>query len=182
MRRKYYRCDEEIVQYNFTIKHEACPWCRSVGFLILHGFLRGYAEDTPKQIRRGRRYYCSNRNRRGGCGRTFCVYFAHILRNKTMQAKSLWSFLSGIGNGLSKKRALEKARLAFSQSSAYRLWKEFCVNQSWIRTILSTHSPPPRMSHTADSTAQVLCHLHVIFPQQCPIAQFQQTFQKPFLR
>ncbi|MCK5543067.1 MAG: hypothetical protein KAI40_10275, partial [Desulfobacterales bacterium] len=52
-----------------NLKIYACPHCNCCGCLILHGFLYGY--DDTDFVRRGHRIFCSNRNLRSGCGRTF---------------------------------------------------------------------------------------------------------------
>ncbi len=68
----------------------ACPHCRRIGWLIGHGFLRGYASNGRDQRLRGRRFFCSNRNRRRGCGRTCSVLLSIFLFRRTVRALHLW--------------------------------------------------------------------------------------------
>ncbi len=54
----FYRQTEEIETIHFQLKQTACPHCKLIGFLILHGFLRGYAEkDANEKVIRGRRIF-----------------------------------------------------------------------------------------------------------------------------
>ena len=61
------------------LKERACPWCRAVGCLIRHGFLRGYGAAAAERVQRGWRVFCSNRGRKQGCGRTFAILLARHL-------------------------------------------------------------------------------------------------------
>jgi len=49
------------LSFHHKLKQYPCPHYKLIGFIILHGFLRGYDESSPiERIIRGRRIYCSN--------------------------------------------------------------------------------------------------------------------------
>ena len=52
---------------------------------------------------RGQRVFCSNRGRRGGCGRTFALVLAEVLPRHTVTAPLLWRWLVSWLAGLSLK-------------------------------------------------------------------------------
>jgi hypothetical protein len=62
----------------FGLKLTPCSHCRQTGALIGHGLLRGYAERSSDVVVRGRRIFCSNRDQRPGCGRTFSVLLSTV--------------------------------------------------------------------------------------------------------
>ena len=73
--RWFYRSDEEWHAVAERLKLTPCPHCKVVGTLIRHGFLYGFDDSSPRQKTvRARRIFCSNRNARPGCGRTFSVW------------------------------------------------------------------------------------------------------------
>src|SRR5271154_998221 len=78
------------------LKQTPCPHCQVVGALIRHGFLRGFDESSPqRKTVRARRIFCSNRQARRGCGRTFSVWAADKIRRLSLTTGALWRFLQG---------------------------------------------------------------------------------------
>ena len=76
------------------LKLTPCPHCKVVGTLIRHGFLRGFDESNPRRkTLRARRVFCSNRQARPGCGRTFSVWCADKIRRLSLTTGCLWRFL-----------------------------------------------------------------------------------------
>ncbi len=172
----------DFEQYRKRLRFAPCPHCGSVGFLICHGYLRGYGESGHEKVIRGRRFFCSNRGRRAGCGRTFSVLFSGFLRRHTVPAATLWKFFRGVRRGLSRKASWERLGSPFTVETGYRLWKSLRKRQVWIRSRLSRDRPPPA-TDSAEPIFQLLDHLAAIFPHSpCPIAAFQLRFQRPFLR
>jgi hypothetical protein len=86
---------------------------------------------------RGQRVFCSNRGRRGGCGRTFSLVLADILPRHTMTASLLWRWLVEVMAGLSFKAAAEKLRLPFALETVYRLRRGLRQCLASVRTRLS---------------------------------------------
>ena len=72
--RWFYRNEEEWIAIAERIKLMACLHCKVVGMLIRHGGLQGVDESTGQIVLSARRVFCSNRNARTGCGRTFSVW------------------------------------------------------------------------------------------------------------
>lgn len=92
--KRFCSCEEDLKRFHFQLKQTLCPYCKSIGFLNLHGYLRGYDEhDCCKMVVRGRRIFCNNRGRRTGCGRTFSILAAQIIKKFLTSAKSFWRFL-----------------------------------------------------------------------------------------
>jgi hypothetical protein len=76
------------------LKQTPCPHCKVAGTLIRHGNLYGYDERNPqRKTVRARRIFCSNRNARPGCGRTFSVWCADKIRRLSLTTRGLWRFL-----------------------------------------------------------------------------------------
>lgn len=165
-------------QYRREIKFVQCPHCHQVGFLIGHGFLIGYAEKGNDLVVRGRRFFCSNRYRRKGCGRTFSVLLSDILLGFMVRVGTLSTFVQGVLSDMSRKAAWENASGgSFSLQSGYRLWQRLQHAQVHIRSFLNRERPPPESSET-EPLNQMVEHLRTFFPPPaCPFANFQTRFQ-----
>ncbi len=169
----------DLNQYKLQIKLIQCPKCGRVGFLIGHGFLRGYAEMGQDMIIRGRRFFCSNRHRRQGCGHTFSVLLADFLRGFMVTTQTLWKYLQAVSDGSSRHAAWQQIGCGFSLQSAYRLWNKLRKAQAHIRSLLCRQRPPPQ-SNTSEPLCQLSAHLCFVFPSSsCPFACFQSYFQTP---
>jgi len=186
--RWFVRGAEESAAIPEPLKLTPCPHCKFVGALNWHGFLRGFDESSPRQEAvRARRIFCSNRNRRDGCGRTFSVWFAGKIRRLSLTTGALWRFLqcAVAGGILAAIRALD---CQLSDRTMQRIWKRFDQGQSKIRTALCRRCPPPELlprppaNPARQPAAQVLAHLQAAFPDvQCPIAAFQHTMHTFFV-
>jgi hypothetical protein len=170
------------------VKQISCPHCKTIGALVRHGFLRGFDETSPRQKTvRARRIFCSNRQARPGCGRTFSVWLADKIRRLSLSAGALWRFLQAavIGGIPAASRAIGGPS---SDRTMHRIWVRFDLAQSKIRTALCGRGPPPESPAppTANPArrpaAQVLAHLQAAFPNvHCPITAFQQTMRAFFV-
>ncbi len=184
---RYYNSEEDFNQFYINLKQIACPHCKFTGALILNGRLNGYAEDShTEEVVRGRRIFCNNRRKRSkGCGRTFCVLLAVILKNFCVTVNGLWRFLKNMVTSSSKIEAFRCIEFQQSTSSCYRLWKRFSTSQSRIRTLLTRLSPAPKLFSTSCPAVQTIAHLESAFSNNShptsPIAAFQAHFQIPFL-
>ncbi len=186
--KKYYTSDKDFDLFHFSLKQLPCPHCKLTGALILHGYLNGYDEGSHnKKVVRGRRIFCSNRRKHSkGCGLTFCVLLASMLKNFSITAKSLWCFLKHILSSSSKIEAFRYLKYPMSVSSCYRLWKRFSTSQSRIRAYLARLSTPPELPTTYCPTSQTIAHLLESAFGNCttltsPVAAFQAYFQIPLL-
>jgi len=125
--------------------------------------------------------FCSNRGRRGGCGRTFSIVLADILPRHTMTASLVWPWLLKLLAGLSLKAAAEKVRLPFALETVYRLRRKLRRQLDRLRARLCREQSPPVSGHS-DPLLQTVEHLRQVFPcSACPPAEFQLHFQRPFL-
>jgi hypothetical protein len=181
-KRWFYRCAEEWIAIAERLKQTACPHCRVVGTLIRHGFLRGYDDSSPtRKTVRARRIFCSNRNARRGCGRTFSVWSADKIRRLSLTTGALWRFLQRAAGG-SIAAAIRAADYYLSDRTLQRIWRRFNHGQSKIRTALSGRCPPPEAPAGSRPAGQVLAHLQAAFPNApCPIAAFQYTLRTFFV-
>lgn len=186
--RWFVRGDEEWLAMAERLKQTCCPHCKIAGTLIRHGCLYGFDESSPQRMTvRARRIFCSNRNARRGCGRTFSVWAADKIRRLSLTTVALWRFLQCVvaGGVLAASRAVNGS---LSERTWQRIWKRFHVGQSQIRTALRGRCSPPESlldlpkNPARQPAAQVLAHLQAAFPDvQCPIAAFQHTFKTFFV-
>jgi hypothetical protein len=182
--RWFYRTAAEWLAIAERLKQTHCPHCKVVGTLIRHGCLCGYDDSNPqRKTLRARRVFCSNRNARRGCGRTFSVWIAGKIRRLSLTSGALWRFLQRAAAG-SIGAAIRAVDCHRSDRTWQRIWKRFDQGQSKIRTALFGRcpppEPPPKPAHRPQ--AQVLAHLQAAFPDApCPIAAFQQTLRTFFV-
>ena len=181
---QYYNSEEDFQEFHSKLKLSHCPHCKKISTLILHGKLYGYDEKSANQkIIRGRRIFCNNRKtRNNGCGKTFSILASTTLKNFSISATSLWTFLTMLLTLPTKIAAFRKLDISHSESSTYRLWKRFSQAQSKIRIRLFPRLNKPQLP-TADSpVAETISHLQSAFNNHpCPIAAFQKKFQASFL-
>jgi hypothetical protein len=186
--RRFVRSDEDWLALAERLKQMPCPHCKGVGTLIRHGSLHGFGESGPRRkTRRARRVFCSNRNARPGCGRTFSVWYADKIRRLSLTTSCLWRFLKrAIAESIAA--AIRAVDCHLSDRSLQRIWKRFDLGQSKIRTALSGKCKPPELPARSPtdpphrSAAQVLAHLQAVFPDiDCPIASFQHAMQTFFI-
>jgi hypothetical protein len=174
---------DELQALQASLKTTPCPHCKKVGYLIRHGFLRGYDETqaSEKSIR-ATRVFCSNRNRANGCGKTFSVWIAQKVKRLFLSAESLVAFLQDSVNTGNKRQAFRKLNTGRSDSVSYRIWKRFLFAQSHIRTALMRLCSPPHVPSN-EPTQLTLIHLQEAFKQQslCSIAAFQVALQTFFI-
>jgi len=180
--RWFYRSAEEWIAIAERLKQTPCPHCKIVGTLIRHGFLSGYDEcNAQRKALRARRVFCSNRNARRGCGRTFSVWIADKIRRLSLTTRALWRFLQRAATG-PLVAAIRAAGGHLSDRTWQRLRKRFDLAQSKLRTALSGRCPPPELPAEDRPATHVLAHLQAAFPNDsCPIAAFQQTMRMFFV-
>ena len=178
--RGFYRGEAGFRAIYEKLKATACPHCQVIGLLVLHGFLRGYDESSPRdKTVRARRIFCSNRNNRPGCGRTFSVWIADKIRRLSLTAQGLWRFLQAVvADGISA--AIRRVHCHLSDRQMQRIWKRFVLGQSSIRAALWPVCKPPESAQSP--AAEVLAHLQAAFPHaDCPIADFQLAMRRFFV-
>jgi hypothetical protein len=183
--RWFYHNADDWLALAERLKQTPCPHCHVVGMLIRHGFLRGFDDSSPqRQTIRARRIFCSNRNARRGCGRTFSVWRADKIRRLSLSTATLWRFLQRAAFG-PLVAALRAAACPLSDRTWQRLWQRFERGQSQIRTALWGRCPPPELPPRSPgpparrpAAAQVLAHLEAAFPEvDCPLTAFQHALR-----
>jgi hypothetical protein len=181
-KRWFCHSDAEWTAMAERLKLTPCPHCQAVGTLIRHGYLCGFDEANPRhKTLRARRVFCSNRDARPGCGRTFSVWCADKIRRLSLTTGCLWRFLKRAVAG-SILAAIRAADRHLSDRTWQRIWKRFDQGQCKIRTALSGRCPPPELPAANRPAAQVLAHLQAAFPDaDCPIAAFQHTLHTFFV-
>jgi hypothetical protein len=165
------------------LKVTACPYCRQIGALNGHGFLRGYAEQSSAVVARGRRVFCSNRGQRPGCGRTFSVLVSTVLAGFVVRTLTLFCFATSVLSGLTRRAAwLREAQGALSLSSGYRLWRRLSEAQSTLRGRLCREAAPPD-SPAREPLAQLMVHLRLVVGESeaDPFAALQNVVQQRLL-
>lgn len=174
----FYRDNEEWIAIAREIKLKPCRHCKVTGMLILHGGSRGF-DENGRIVLRARRVFCSNRNRRSGCGRTVSVWPADHIKRLKVTTSRLWQFLKKAVAG-TIDTAIRSLNSRLSDRTWQRAWARFIRAQSHVRTALANHFPLPRQpidpSHRPQ--AEILAHLQSGFPQaECPLAAFQRTIK-----
>lgn len=176
---RFCRSMAELLALCLKLKLEPCPYCHLTGFLILHDWLYGYSESSLVKIRKGKRIFCSNRNLRKGCGRTFILLLAYFIRRIRIRTNPLWDFLSNCLRGKDKRNAFRLAcPQGLSDSTLYRIWNRFKERQSFLRERLFRRMPQPPAVKTSDPVLETIRHLKAAFPKtRCPLRAFQLHFQ-----
>jgi hypothetical protein len=184
----FYRDNHEWLTLAQRLKQTPCPHCKVVGTLNRHGCLYGFDESSPqRKTLRARRIFCSNRQARPGCGRTFSVWLADKIRWLSITTDALSRFLQlALAAGiLAASRDIKGHR---SERTWQRIWQRFHLAQSKIRTALLGRCPPPQLlprpptNPKHQAAAHVLAHLQAAFPDaHCPITDFQLTLRDFFI-
>jgi hypothetical protein len=148
-----------------------CPHCGEAGTVNRHGSLRGCGEgQAGKQAERGRRFFCSNRGQRDGCGRTFSILLSQMIGGATVRSRELWRFYRAKFSGQSALAAWASLRSGFSVEAAYGWWRRWSRGQCALRAWLCRGRAPP-VGSVADALAAV-------FGADDPIAGFQASAQR----
>lgn len=173
---------QDFAKALFGLKQRVCPFCGRRGTLNRHSRVRGNDPQAVQgSVMRGQRVFCSNRGRRGGCGRTFPILFAQVLPRHTFTARLLWKALAGWLRGSSLKASWEAALSLLALDTFYHLVQRLRRRLTELRTALHKLAPPPA-SQTSDSLRQTFEHLRSVFRNDaCPLESFQLRFQRPLM-
>jgi len=165
-----------------SLKQQCCQGCEQTETLNRHSFLYGNDPATKDgRLCRGQRVFCSNRGQRGGCGRTFAIFFADILPRHTVSATLLWKLLGQLLTSTSVEAAAPSLGLPFALETLYHVLQRLRQRLDAVRSLLCRQQKPPA-SAQSDPLLQTAEHLRSVFAQSlCPLAGFQQLFQQPLL-
>jgi hypothetical protein len=149
-----------------------------MGTLNGHDWLRGCEESGPgKDCVRGKRLFCSNRGRRGGCGLTVSVMLGQNLRRFRVRSGPLWTLLRRLMGGASVSRAWEGLEKCFSLESAHRYRRALLRGQHRLRERMSRERSPPLGA--AGELGVLLQHLEsVLGVSDYLICNYQTRFQE----
>lgn len=179
-----YITTEELNAVIQTVKLTKCIHCGFIGMLILHGYQYGFDEYRGKCVIKARRVFCSNRNRRRGCGRTFSYRLIDFMQRTLISASIAWDFLLFILAGLSIEKAYGEIDPAceLSLSSFYRFWERFKQALPRVRTCLADYCPLAPI-HEPSAILETIRHmaLHLSDTAMNPIARYQKLFQHAFV-
>lgn len=152
----------------------ACPHCRQTGWVNGHGRLVGLeaAAAAGKAAVRGRRFLCSGRGRRRGCGRTFSVRLATVLPGATVRTATFWRFTQEKREGRSVAAAWAAVGGRFSLEAAYGWWRRWVRAAVPVRTALAQGRAPPWATPAVELVRR--------YGAADPIAGFQYALQRPF--
>lgn len=175
----FFKTQEEIEGFLTRLPFLRCPFCGAMGTLIRHGYIRWYRSPTDSGIRAWR-IRCKKSPRRRGCGRAPSIRLGECIPLRCFDARQLWSFIRALQQTRSIKSAWEQADIPLSLDTGYRLYRRLGRCQSVLRTHLCARAPPPKMKAGAP-LLQVFKHLREAFAGGCPIAAYQEHFQRNFL-
>ena len=172
---------EGLEKFFRSIKSTGCLFCERIGTLNRHSRLYGNEPEKKEgRVLRGQRVWCCNRGQRGGCGRTFPVLFAWVLPRHSFTAPLVWQTVLRWLDGLSIGASWQPGKTPLMLGSFYHLIQRLRGRLAVLRTALSGIRRAPE-SRCSDPLFQTFEHLRVAFPKACcPIAAFQQRFQRPW--
>jgi len=164
-RLRFVRSEGELEVEGRRAKQYACPHCRRLGAVNAHGFLRGYSERGENGVIRGRRFFCSNRGRRPGCGRTFSVLLRYFVAQHMVTATCLSRFVAELleGGPLAEAWAIATDG-AFHLRTGLRLWRRLRLSQGRLRRHLCRFGEAPSSMDHRVYTA-TWAHLAQSFPE-----------------
>ena len=128
---------------------------------------------------RGQRVFCSNRDKRRGCGQTFPIFLADVLPRHTVTAPVLWTFILALLAGHSLKEAAENLPLALE--TFYGLRRKMRIKLDILRTRLLGSRSPPKSARSNPLLATFELLSTAFAGSACPIAVFALRFQGSFL-
>jgi hypothetical protein len=181
---EHFICMAEFSQDGQNVKLERCRHCGKTGMLILHGYMYGYDEYRDTRVIKGRRVFCSNRNRRRGCGRTWSCRIIDFMHRTLITTGIAWQFLLFILSGMTIEKAygaLDPA-CVLSLSTFFRFWTRFKRALHHIRTYLAGHYSLAPV-HERSVMHETIRHLalHLADTEADPIANYQKRSQSAFV-
>lgn len=134
----YYRSLQAIEQQTRQLAFAQCVHCHQRRQLVSHGFIRK-KQVGAEPVAVGKRVFCSNRDRRTGCGRTMQLYLDVTVRYLHYAGSALVAFMLSLIGGASIHRAYLQATGCATPRNAYRWLKRLDAQLSCYRSLL--HRP-----------------------------------------
>jgi hypothetical protein len=132
----YYFSLSRIEQETRQLDQRVCRHCKQSHQLLSHGFIR---KKTFPSEPVGKRVFCSNRNKRTGCGRTMAWYLASVVRTKHYSGSIIIAFILAFIRGATIQEAYLNATRAASPRHAYRWLHQLESELSTYRSLF--HQP-----------------------------------------
>ncbi|MDF0606909.1 hypothetical protein HZU77_014835 [Neisseriaceae bacterium TC5R-5] len=135
----YYPSFLAIEQQTRQLDHAQCAHCQQTNQLISHGFIRKKRLSAEPQAV-GKRVFCSNRNRRTGCGRTMQLYLDSTIRYLHHAGSRVAALVLSLIAGATIQQAYYQATRTSSPRHADRWLHRLRIQNSTYRRLL--HQPP----------------------------------------
>jgi len=169
-----------LLFFTQSITAKPCPHCSHNYTVKRHGSLYGVDLYKPEALRRGIRFYCSNRYSNRGCGRTFSIHFNTVIPYQSVNAELLSSFFRKLLESRSVHQAWHDSSVPFSLRCAYRWVKKFTLNLPSLRHKL--HRLLKSLPLTENSIElETISILSDLFPSPNFLAAAQLELQVPIL-
>jgi hypothetical protein len=173
-----------FAEIGYNLKFTRCAHCGMRGMLILHGFIYGFDEYRNKRVIKARRVFCSNRNRRCGCGRTLTVWLSCFMRRTMIGTSFAWQFLQFILAGMSLEKAYNSIdpECLLSLSTFLRFFRRFKSGQHRIRSFIADHYTLSG-SNDPSPVLETIQHLkaHLADDSFDPVSNFQRLSDSCFV-
>lgn len=170
--------EAELTNLLPTLRNQGCERCGRRGTFVGHGWAYGYRSDGAPGRVRGRRFLCTSRGRREGCGRTRTVLLPTCVPRFMARTTLLWSLLQALTKGQSV-RAFWASSAATEVSLTLRTLHRLAVR---LRRSLSLLNPrltrlvEPPASRCRDPIGGLLAHLEAAFASiEDPLASLQHA-------
>ena len=170
----------EWVVFRENIKSQQCPHCGCSHTVRSHGSLYGVGVQKDNVVRRGARFYCSNRYSNKGCGHTFSVHFNTVIPYHSVRSFHIVLLLVLFLTGGALHRAWHNSSIPFTFQSALHWFKKFKLNLP--KSGHRLHDLIRRKIEYSNQSIEIetVNLLKNAFSEPDFVAQFQQQFQLPF--
>lgn len=159
---------------------------QSTALTVSHGFVhKKRVGAEPEAV--GKRVFCSNRNRRTGCGRTMQLYVDSIVRYLHHAGCCVVAFVLSLRAGMTIQRAYHHAAGCATPRNTYRWLNRLSAQLSVYRSL--SHRPPLQDTAAIVAANRPVCLTSLMptftallqqFKQPLCVA-YQSQLQRPFL-
>ncbi len=185
---KYFTDIESIDSFSLSLDYHQdvlhCAHCSRNDQFVSHGFV--YKQRSQKVRQKvGKRLFCSNRDGRSGCGRTYRLYVAEALPCLQYGATHLFVFLLALISHATVQQAYEKATGTQEPRNAWRWLDKLQVKLVDYRCFLQR-----RANELSTQFRSRVRRLQILLPtvkrlfavlDDCPCAHYQMHHQLRFI-
>ena len=176
----------EFLNFRLSVRSQPCPHCHRSEFVKAHGYLRASRKAVDKIASpiRALRFMCSARNGDSGCGKTFSIYWDHVIPHASLNSAQVGRIIEthkSHPDNLSLSELITTDHAGCSPSTVYRGRKRFTRHLAEIRSTLYLKKPPSKGRYFSSPEVVTLKHLRDVFPKTpYLVTAFQSTFQRVF--